>query len=301
MEKEIIFIYGMGRSGTSLITKLLEICGGVLPESLLGPGIGNEKGHWEPIDSIKINDEFLFLNNSSWYDPRLDLSLTTNNSVSNSEKKIFVEKIYNFLRNELSEETLIIKDPRIAGLGIYWAQALYNLQGTAKYVIPVRHPLEVAASLKKRDNLSEELSILLWLKYNLLAERQSRGAERIFVSYNNIIKDQKRELTRIDKALKTRFNISAKSSEIEEYISPQLYHNRYTKSLSSQNRGTFLQNWAECVYSELYKLSNDEPSLEQNIDSVYDNYLEYDKIYGTAITESVSISNSLKANKYQNI
>lgn len=291
----------MGRSGTSLITKLLEICGGVLPGSLLGPGIGNEKGHWEPIDSIRINDEFLFINNSSWYDPRPYLSLTTNNSVSNSEKKIFVEKIYSFLKNELSEKTLIIKDPRIAGLGIYWAQAVYNLQASAKYVIPVRHPLEVAASLKIRDNLSEELSILLWLKYNLVAERQSRGAKRIFVSYSNMINDYKREINRINKALETGFNVSTKSSEIEEYISLQLYHNRYTKSLSFQNRGSFLQNWAECVYSELYKLSNDELTTEQNLDSVYENYLEYHKIFSTAISESVSISNTYKANNCQYI
>ena len=48
-------------------------------------------------------------------------------------------------------------------------------------VIAVRHPKEVIASLAKLMRAQPELSCALWLKYNLLAERQTRGMRRVFV------------------------------------------------------------------------------------------------------------------------
>ena len=40
----IIFILGMGRSGTSALARLLSLCGGRLPDELLPPNDANPTG-----------------------------------------------------------------------------------------------------------------------------------------------------------------------------------------------------------------------------------------------------------------
>ena len=46
-----------------------------------------------------------------------------------------------------------------------------------------------------------ELSCALWLKYNLLAERQTRGMRRVFVEYANLLGNWRQEIARISTAL----------------------------------------------------------------------------------------------------
>jgi hypothetical protein len=56
-------------------------------------------------------------------------------------------------------------------------------------VIPFRHPVEVARSLKARDKLPEMTSLFLWLRHVLDAERFSRGRTRSFVSFDQLMTD----------------------------------------------------------------------------------------------------------------
>ena len=75
-----------------------------------------------------------------------------------------------------------------------WFEAARRGGFAIKVAIPVRHPNEVAASLGARDRVSFELSSVLWLKYNLLAERGSREFPRVFVEYSNMLHDWRRRL-----------------------------------------------------------------------------------------------------------
>ena len=48
IQKQVIFIFGMARSGTSALARVLSFCGASLPGQLLGPNDRNQTGHWEP-------------------------------------------------------------------------------------------------------------------------------------------------------------------------------------------------------------------------------------------------------------
>ncbi len=39
----ILFVLGMGRSGTSALTRVLSLCGGTLPAKLVGANAGNPR------------------------------------------------------------------------------------------------------------------------------------------------------------------------------------------------------------------------------------------------------------------
>jgi hypothetical protein len=63
MQNRTLVILGMHRSGTSLITRWLYNCGLQVGEHLLGPGLGNDEGHFEDTDFYNLHLEILKDNN----------------------------------------------------------------------------------------------------------------------------------------------------------------------------------------------------------------------------------------------
>jgi hypothetical protein len=58
----------------------------------------------------------------------------------------------------------ILKDPRIYRFLPFWLDVLKEMNAEPRIVIPIRSPLEVAHSLKKRNALSLTKGLLLWLR-----------------------------------------------------------------------------------------------------------------------------------------
>lgn len=69
----LLFIMGMARSGTSAITRVISLCGGVLPAALAGANPANPRGYWEPRKAIILNERILHRNGSSRFDTTLRL------------------------------------------------------------------------------------------------------------------------------------------------------------------------------------------------------------------------------------
>ena len=53
-KKRLTFILGMHRSGTSLITKAVQVAGVDLGDNLLPPGPDNPTGFWEDADVMQL-------------------------------------------------------------------------------------------------------------------------------------------------------------------------------------------------------------------------------------------------------
>ena len=67
-KKIAILVAGMHRSGTSLLTRVLDISGCDLPATLVEAHPTNDLGHWEPRKIVFLNDEILASAGSSWRD-----------------------------------------------------------------------------------------------------------------------------------------------------------------------------------------------------------------------------------------
>ena len=69
LPRRAILILGMHRSGTSALTRVLSLCGGTLPQRIIGPNLDNPTGYWEPPEIVDIHNEMLAAAGSSWDDP----------------------------------------------------------------------------------------------------------------------------------------------------------------------------------------------------------------------------------------
>lgn len=61
-ESKALIIWGMHRSGTSLLASWLHACGLDVGSELLGEGIGNERGHYEDMDFLRLHERILKAN-----------------------------------------------------------------------------------------------------------------------------------------------------------------------------------------------------------------------------------------------
>ena len=277
-EKQIIFVLGMGRSGTSALTRVLSLCGARLPEPLLGASESNPTGHWESVDAININNAFLRRYAASWYDPTLRLQGDIDFSAP--EKEAYIEQIRAFIERSHAESLLVIKEPRITGLAGFWFEAAQRASMSAKVVIPIRHPDQVTASLAARDGISAELSKVLWLKYNFLAERSSRELPRVFVEYRNLLSDWRKEIGRIAEHLAIDLS-DADEAAIGHFLDPNLQRQR------SCGKPTDIlgQTWTSDTYAALSAAARNEPLNLQKIDSAFSAFVACERTFGRAFEE----------------
>lgn len=274
----VVLVFGMGRSGSSALARVLSLCGCGLPAELVGATEANPLGHWEPHDALDLNEAFLSVHGASWYDPTLRLHEEI--AVDPQQRTAYIGQIKEFLRSLPSTPLLVIKEPRITALSEYWFEAVREVGFSIRVVIPVRHPQEVVASLDARDRASPELSSALWLKYNLLAERQSRGAARVFVDYLNLLTDWRSEMSRISAALS--IDLSARDeSAIEEFLRRDLRRQRHDGPATE----VFGQPWVSRVYTALSAAARDEPVDTATLDEVFDAYRACERAFRVALED----------------
>jgi hypothetical protein len=261
----VVFVFGMGRSGTSALARVLSLCGGALPATLLGANDGNPKGHWEPLNALHLNEEFLTRHGSTWFDPTLRLQGEV--VIDDTERNTYLERIKAFLRGLPPAPIHIIKEPRITALSDFWFDAARQLGFRLAAAVPVRHPQEVSASLMARYRMSSELATALWLKYNLLAERHSRGLPRVFIEYGNFLQNWRAEVARVEAAL--AIDLSPRDeSAIDDFLSPDLRRQHHGACIAE----VFGEQWISRVYCALSAAARDQPLDAAALDAIFDSY-----------------------------
>ena len=267
---------------------MLSLCGCGLPGELVGATDANPLGHWEPHEALNLNEAFLSAHEASWHDPTLRLQGEL--AIDSRLRSAFVEQIKGFFRSLPSAPTLVIKEPRITALSEYWFEAVRELGFSIGVVVPVRHPQEVAASLTARDNASPELSSALWLKYNLLAERQSRGVPRVFVDYLRLLTDWRGEISRISAALSVDLSVRDEGA-IESFLRHDLRRQRHSGAVPE----VFGQPWVSTVYAALSAAARDEPVDTAALDEVLDAYRACERGFRVALTDFAGRRDSKRA------
>jgi hypothetical protein len=205
------------------LTRVVNLLGADLASDLIPAGIGNTLGHWE---SRAVQD----LHNRIFSELRSDIYSPVNFSQAWFESpsaNAWVDRIEALVRQEYADSTLfVLKDPRIVLFVPLWIAALNRLAIDPYFVIPFRHPLAVAASLEARERQLESGNALpraqgmaLWLRYTLAAEKYTRGQKRAFVSFEMLLADWRRELTRIGGQLDVRWpRFGAADAEIDRFL-----------------------------------------------------------------------------------
>lgn len=199
--RRAVVVLGAHRSGTSALTRVLSLCGAALPKRLLGSAPHNEAGHWEPDAIVVIHEQLLASAGTYWH----DVSEFPKSWFSSDIARVFCDRILGALRADYSDAVLfVVKDPRMCRLVPLWLQVLDQFGAEPLFVIVVRNPLEVAASLEARNGFPPAKSMLLWLRQFLAAERDTRGMKRSLVSYEDLLDDWRSVVTKIGVTVQAR-------------------------------------------------------------------------------------------------
>jgi hypothetical protein len=234
--RQAIVVLGMHRSGTSALAGVLCGLGAAAPKkTLMGPHPCNQKGLFEAFDIADAHNEFLASAGSCWHDwQKFDLQWAgSKTAVQHSAK------IRTVFTDEFGEEPLILlKDPRICRFVPYTLSILADLNVNPVAVLPIRNPLEVALSLKQRDNFEVSKSIMLWLRHVLDAEYYSRGLPRYFLSYEGLLQDWRYHIERIAEQIGIIWpdRSDRSGAEIDQFLTTELYHERATWDETKNHR-----------------------------------------------------------------
>jgi len=179
-----ILVVGMHRSGTSALTRVMNMLGCDLPATPLGAGKSNPTGHWESEPICRLNDRLLESAGTRWDDWQ-----AFNSGWLRSPKAAqFRDEAVEVLGQEFGKSYLfVLKDPRLCRILPFWRDVLQTAAIQPLVLLPLRNPLEVAASLEHRNGFDPAFGMLLWLRHALDAEANSRGMPRLFTTYESLL------------------------------------------------------------------------------------------------------------------
>lgn len=281
-----LFVLGMPRSGTSALTRVLSLSGATLPAGMLGADSGNPRGYWEPRKVLRLNNSILLRHGSGAFDP--SLRLQEEDALNDNEKAACIADIRAYLTTLPAAPVVIIKDLQITALSEVWFEATRQAGFDIAVVIAVRHPEEVGASLAKLMRARPELASALWLKYNLLAERHTRGMPRVFVEYTNLLNDWHLELKRISATL--GIDLSAPDeAAIGEFLKPDLRRQRHSGPVPELCGA----DWMSTAYEAMHAEARDEPLDESALDRVFYEYRSTERDLRTAFEDFRHHSNNM--------
>jgi len=227
-----LLVLGMHRSGTSAVSRILNLLGAKLPERLVGAEPGNERGHWEPASIVALNDEILAAAKSAWDDfSALEMDFAS------PLGREFKARAVQILETEYAScDLCLIKDPRISRLLPFWLDVLKQCEVRPGIVLAIRNPVEVAQSLAARDGMLPAYAHLVWARHVLDAEHDSRGVPRSVIAYEALLDDWGSVVDRIGADvgvdLSWRQNVAG---EIDAFLTPELRHHRGTADAANDD------------------------------------------------------------------
>ena len=169
-------VLGMHRSGTSSIGGLLALFGAWPgPEQLLLRGPDNPRGHFEHGEIHMACLRRLQAAGGDWKTPAEHAPATAVDA--------FRREVAAVLETLEPRRPWFIKEPRLCLL----VRELLPLLTRPIFIHVVRDPIEVAASLQIRDEMSATQALGLWEHYTREAFAGSAGWPRIIIDYNALL------------------------------------------------------------------------------------------------------------------
>jgi hypothetical protein len=214
----------MTRSGTSLTMRTLNLLGvdlGPEGELLPGPDPSNPKGFWEQDKLKRLNNTILRSMGGRVHEPP-PLPIGWQGAPALDELKA---RARDLMQERFAGSPLWgWKDPRNCLTLPFWQELLPEMS----YVVCIRNPLDVAASLAKRGGLSIEKSLGLWQRYVASSIAHTAGGDRIFVFFEDFFDDWELQLARLAHFI----GAAERSAEpairqvVEEWVAQDLWHHR---------------------------------------------------------------------------
>ncbi len=221
----IVVILGMHRSGTSLLANFVHAIGVDFGQDLIPADEWNAAGYWESMKIYETHEKILKELNCNWHNPPLSFPA---NWWQKPEIQELRGRLLGFVRSECKRTENIwgFKDARTAILLPMWQGIFDELQLEPHYILAVRHPGSVAASLSRPYGLSSSQAQALWLKTNLDALSYTRNRLRAVVDYDRWFDSGLQQAMTLIKSLNLSQSIGKQqiANAVNDIIQPALRH-----------------------------------------------------------------------------
>ena len=228
----LFLVLGPHRSGSSISTRTLEILGLNLGNNLLGGDpSSNEMGHFEELSVLQFNEKILLDSNTNWMDP----TPLKNNDFFEKNRTIIKSEL-EVLLNVLIEVDRIeaIKEPRISLMLELWEPALFKYFEKLGIVLTIRHPSEVAESLKRRNGLNYILGHIIWVQSTINSLRFARSHRNHFLFYDNLIKDTEDTVRELSGFLGKRSVFESQKDSLRDNVLSDFRHHEVQSDVISK-------------------------------------------------------------------
>lgn len=202
--KKLVLVVGSGRSGTSAITRALQVLGVDLGDTLMpaNPEF-NRKGYFEDLEVFDFNNRLFEKIGSVWHDLNpVDLPCLARRELQ--------DRCIDLLTRKLDKKEVFgLKDPQISRIIPFWSDVAHQIDVADHYVIALRHPLSVARSLSRYTGFSIARCFEIWYTFTLDALNASASGRRVVISYENILRSPAAEISRIAKVIGVPFDLNS--------------------------------------------------------------------------------------------
>jgi hypothetical protein len=192
------------------------------------------------------------------------------------------------LANEFGEVGFpIVKDPRMCRLMPFWSQVFGEAEWSVRALLPLRSPLEVGWSLNRRDGLGPSYGCLLWLRYVLDAEVETRGMARAILHWPQFLGDRRGALALANEQLDLNWPRWSESSlaDIDAFVSAGLRHQRASEDDVEAHPA--INDLARETYASMLELVEDPEDVRvlKRLDSLRASFESAAGIFGHAVHE----------------
>lgn len=222
-----LMILGMHRSGTSVLARILNLMGVYFgPEGMsTGANKENPKGFWERRDVRELNDMVLHSTGCDW-NRVLEFEIE---KVPESMMADFNKGAARVILEMDAHRPWLMKEPRLCLLLPLWRRFLE----VPVCVHILRHPVEVASSLRTRNKIPIDVGLVLWDRYVRDALQASADLPGVIVSHRQLMDDPSAATSVLLANLQSMKipNLRMPTErEIESFIRADLYRERETRS-----------------------------------------------------------------------
>ena len=222
-----VVVLGMHRSGTSAISRVLNLMGVYFggEGASIGRNEENPKGFWERRDVRFLNDTILFGADCDWdHVSNLDLQKIPDNLIAE-----YSSSAADIVLNLDAHRPWFVKEPRLCVLFPIWRRVLE----TPVCVHIHRNPLDTATSLNVRNDIPIDVGLALWEFYNSCVLAYTVGIPRLLLRYEDLLSAPSPTVLKLRETF-LEFGVSGlrlpTDKELAIYLDPDLRRQRSSDS-----------------------------------------------------------------------
>ncbi len=230
--RRVVFVVGSGRSGTSTMSGTLRTLGLHVPQPEVVADSTNPKGFGEPQWVVDLHHELLGRCGVQVSDARPRAWLEAGKVAADHATR---ERVSGWLESQFADgvDELVIKDPRASWFIGLWRAAAERCEAIPSYVTMLRPVTEVVGSKKKYydQRHGDVTRTAAWINMMLHTERATRGEQRRFVRYADLLADWTQPVFALGEALDLHSVKTAMAGDIAQvhtFIDPSLRRVRIT-------------------------------------------------------------------------